>query len=518
MKRIWSLLIAAVLAVSLCGCDGNTPAVSDGGEETITTTPESTTTTTEKPTTTSTGAETTTTTEVETTTTTAPATTTTTTSTTQSVVGKPTLESKPSTTTTASTTTTTATTTEKTYVTQPPKAPNAAGVVNIVNWTALRGEMQAQVVPPPFYVDKDYTYGFGVYQDVMVYYEDGTERSLEAAMERGDVTEEDLERFGIRYLKTAWEPEFYVWPEASKKFGQREKFYSDKKYDYYFERPISECVVLHLPYSSSMKVKKALEKGIITIEEFLDGEHTAKVIMVNKATGESKTVTPVVTAPYVSTYSSDLPRVAYGEIYVVLTPRASAKISTETLTPAYVSENFHVNAERVIAKSVWSERDANKKPTGREYITFKVVLKEKTKDAIRLQSLNLKENKDVWFVSTDTLEQTEEKVPSTATVDDDFEEQVVLFTFTKEASVVNMAYSAEDFSYMFGIEITSVRDLTRIDTEEGLAWINHENYRQIFKVTIPKKGKQAVLDAVKKIEQHPYVVGADPNMRFTLDW
>ncbi|MBQ9859972.1 MAG: hypothetical protein IJO76_04770 [Clostridia bacterium] len=110
------------------------------------------------------------------------------------------------------------------------------------------------------------------------------------------------------------------------------------------------------------------------------------------------------------------------------------------------------------------------------------------------------------------MEELSEKTYCTTPVDANFEEGTLLISLARSVSAINHLYTAEEFSDMFGIEIVSVEALIHIDKENSNALVNWDRYKQIFKLILPNKSKQAVLDAIKIIEQHPYVSSASPNM------
>lgn len=111
----------------------------------------------------------------------------------------------------------------------------------------------------------------------------------------------------------------------------------------------------------------------------------------------------------------------------------------------------------------------------------------------------------------------EEKVFCTATIEDEFEEGVVLLTLKKNVSEINRVILPEFFEpYLSVSEIAAVEDLMRIDNPDD-AFINKDEFHQILKIEIHAKGKEAVLEAVKKLEQHPAVLSAGPNGVMYLD-
>ena len=104
-------------------------------------------------------------------------------------------------------------------------------------------------------------------------------------------------------------------------------------------------------------------------------------------------------------------------------------------------------------------------------------------------------------------EEDEEKELCTATIDDDFAEGEILVVIKKAYSEANKPFTPEDFPE---IECTEVEDLFHIDNPET-ALIKWENFRNILSLKIPQTGKQAVLDAIQKLESNPIVKSAEPN-------
>lgn len=87
--------------------------------------------------------------------------------------------------------------------TAPNRAPNAKGVVNIVDWTTIYSPALGAMLET-FYEDDGYTYYFNCVKSmhVRVHYADGSFKPLKEALAAGDVTVADLEDFGIEFAKT----------------------------------------------------------------------------------------------------------------------------------------------------------------------------------------------------------------------------------------------------------------------------------------------------------------------------
>ncbi len=92
-----------------------------------------------------------------------------------------------------------------------------------------------------------------------------------------------------------------------------------------------------------------------------------------------------------------------------------------------------------------------------------------------------------------------------------FEEGELLVTLTPEATVINRVYTAVELTEKFGVTITAVEDLSRLENEDALNRIDKDTYCQILSLKIPQTGKQAVLDACAIIKQHEDVKNASPN-------
>lgn len=95
-----------------------------------------------------------------------------------------------------------------------------------------------------------------------------------------------------------------------------------------------------------------------------------------------------------------------------------------------------------------------------------------------------------------SITETEEKIPCTATIDDDFEEGVVLVVIKKEFSEINKEYTPEDFPE---INCTEVKDLFYLDDPDN-ALINREKFRNISPSVYLNRNKPERLDNM--VSQH----------------
>ena len=114
---------------------------------------------------------------------------------------------------------------------------------------------------------------------------------------------------------------------------------------------------------------------------------------------------------------------------------------------------------------------------------------------------------------TAVLEEPEQKVYCSATVEDNFEPGVVLVVLKKSATVINMERTVDEFP---GIAIESIEDISTIDNDEAMTWVDTSNYHQILKMTLVEKTKDAVIAAIAVLEQNEKVWGANPNYYVAL--
>ena len=98
----------------------------------------------------------------------------------------------------------------------------------------------------------------------------------------------------------------------------------------------------------------------------------------------------------------------------------------------------------------------------------------------------------------------------------DFVEGEVIVVMKHDGTCqVNKKY---ELSYFSDVGATEIKDLTYLENEEALEWINQETYTQILKISINKKGKDAVLEAVSILEKRDDITYAGPNYIIYLDY
>ncbi len=103
-----------------------------------------------------------------------------------------------------------------------------------------------------------------------------------------------------------------------------------------------------------------------------------------------------------------------------------------------------------------------------------------------------------------TIAYDEPKTYSTHTVDEDFKERELIVVMQEKAPKLTGAKDKAFFSpYLSPEEIVGITPIGSAEADN--------NYNQMLKITIRTGGKAAVIDAIKKIEQHPAVVFAEPN-------
>ena len=100
-----------------------------------------------------------------------------------------------------------------------------------------------------------------------------------------------------------------------------------------------------------------------------------------------------------------------------------------------------------------------------------------------------------------------EKVYCNPSANVDFETGRVWVILSESVSADNHFYTAAQFSELFGLEIAKVEPYMYSKNPSS----PHGVFRQMYQLFLPTNTKQAVLDAVKIIEQHPYVYAAEPS-------
>ncbi len=103
------------------------------------------------------------------------------------------------------------------------------------------------------------------------------------------------------------------------------------------------------------------------------------------------------------------------------------------------------------------------------------------------------------------------QIYSTATLEDDFTDDVVLLSFKHECSVINKVWTPEDFPECDNI--ASVVDITYTDkSDEWIEdYLSKVEFRQILELHLEETGKDKVLEAVEDLETRSDIYGVDVN-------
>jgi len=120
--------------------------------------------------------------------------------------------------------------------------------------------------------------------------------------------------------------------------------------------------------------------------------------------------------------------------------------------------------------------------------------------------------------------QRDERVISSATIDDDFVDDTVVIVFNIETSFQFNTFSPSDFPEVRVRSIENVNENVarmvqnqvlseaRGKTFESDRLINHETFRRVIALRLYDNCKQGVLDAVRLLEQRNDVISASPSM------
>ncbi|MCL2320883.1 MAG: hypothetical protein FWC47_02115, partial [Oscillospiraceae bacterium] len=103
---------------------------------------------------------------------------------------------------------------------------------------------------------------------------------------------------------------------------------------------------------------------------------------------------------------------------------------------------------------------------------------------------------------------------SNASLNGNFVTDSVIVVLKKSVSEVNKKWQISDFPEA---DIESIRDQTKIDGDVLNSELNLDNFHQIFLFTLKDKCKEGVLEAVKKLQNNPYIECVDPNYIAYLD-
>ena len=118
-------------------------------------------------------------------------------------------------------------------------------------------------------------------------------------------------------------------------------------------------------------------------------------------------------------------------------------------------------------------------------------------------------------------EVNEEKIYSTATLDESFTDDIILVTLTREATFRFKEYTVEDFSEIKLVSIVEMTEQTSIrvkrqvednsQNNNHLSTIDTTSYRSILKLELAEKSKENVLESIGVLEKRNDVLSASPN-------
>ena len=125
-----------------------------------------------------------------------------------------------------------------------------------------------------FFEDENNLYFFdGIRSNTTsVYYKDGTRHGIKKALRDGYITMADLDAFGVEYRVV---PKEYVvqkvidWTKIEERdvVNQKENFYSDDDYDYWFSSTLSPHIIVYYKNGTTQNLKDALEDGRVIIAD-----------------------------------------------------------------------------------------------------------------------------------------------------------------------------------------------------------------------------------------------------------
>lgn len=112
------------------------------------------------------------------------------------------------------------------------------------------------------------------------------------------------------------------------------------------------------------------------------------------------------------------------------------------------------------------------------------------------------------FSNTDGV-MYEQKIISSSTLEDDFDDSCILVVMDKYTSKVNKKHGSK----LSKIEsIKSIKDLTAISGDiESKKYLDKDNFRQILKIELAEKSKKNVLNTIRKLEKIDGVLWAGAN-------
>ena len=123
----------------------------------------------------------------------------------------------------------------------------------------------------------------------------------------------------------------------------------------------------------------------------------------------------------------------------------------------------------------------------------------------------------------------EEKIYCTATLEDDFADNIVAVVLTNIASLKLKTYTPEDFPEIQCVKVEDISTATKEQVQAILqgepvrdslgmdySSFDIEDYHMLLILTLKNPGKQNVLDAIKELEKREDVLSAEPDYAIYL--
>lgn len=106
-----------------------------------------------------------------------------------------------------------------------------------------------------------------------------------------------------------------------------------------------------------------------------------------------------------------------------------------------------------------------------------------------------------------TGEIVQQKVYSTTTIEDEFDESKVVVVIFHEYSGLDKEFSEDDFP---GVDIKNINYITSLkDPDKDYPYLNIDEYCQILELELNTTGKENVLNAIEVLETNPIVMSAE---------
>ena len=127
-----------------------------------------------------------------------------------------------------------------------------------------------------------------------------------------------------------------------------------------------------------------------------------------------------------------------------------------------------------------------------------------------LKNIAYYQNKNIFFPNRHPVNKNailDKKIISNITANDDFADDSILIII--DGNFTDWRIYAKDFE-IAGIEVTLVYCLTVTNMET----IDRDLFRHIYSITLKNKGKQNIINAIKKLEKLPFIKYAGPNFYY----